>query len=140
MSEKNAAVGEEVDFFHPDLFVVPENGEAPYLMGYKCENCGKVWFPKLELCPGCWSDLNQIKLSRQGTLYSYSVIHIGQPGIKTPYVVGYIDFPENVRIYGQLEIEPDKVKTGIPVEVISGVVRTDKVGNPKMISYKFKAI
>ena len=127
-------------FFHPDLFVVPTDGKAPYLLGSKCDECGKVWFPKLELCPDCWSKLKQIPLSRTGKLYSYSIIHVGQRGIKSPYAIGYVDFPEDVRIYAQLAIPHDKIKSGMGVEVTQGVVRLDKNGNPIMLSYMFKAV
>ncbi|KUO72232.1 MAG: hypothetical protein APF81_00445 [Desulfosporosinus sp. BRH_c37] len=127
-------------FFHPDLFVVPTDGQAPYLLGYKCEDCGKTWFPKLEICPSCWTKLNQIKLSRTGKLYSYSFIHVGQRGIKSPYAIGYVDFPEEVRIYGQLAIPPESLKLGMDVEVVEGVVRIDKNGVPVMKSYMFKAV
>lgn len=130
----------EPTFFHPDLFVVPSDGKPPYLLGYKCEECGKVWFPKIDICPECWTNLNQIALSRIGKLYSYSIIHVGQRGIKSPYAVGYVDFPENVRIYAQLAIPHEKIKLGMDVGVVDGVVRFDKNGNPTMISYMFKAV
>lgn len=127
-------------FFHPDLFVIPTDGKAPYLLGSRCDECGKVWFPKLEVCPNCWSKLEQIPLSRTGKLYSYSIIHIGQKGIKSPYVIGYVDFPENVRVFAQIAIPHEKLRIGMGVEVIEGVVRLDKDGNPAMVSYMFKAV
>ena len=126
-------------FFHPDLFVVPTDGQAPYLLGYKCDDCGKIWFPKMEICPSCWTNLKQIPLSRTGVLYSYSIIHTGQRGIKAPYAVGYVDFPGDVRIYSQLAIPHEKIKLGMAVEVTEGVVRIDKSGNPVMRAYMFKA-
>jgi len=94
----------------------------------------------LEICPSCWTKLNQIKLSRTGKLYSYSFIHVGQRGIKSPYAIGYVDFPEEVRIYGQLAIPPESLKLGMDVEVVEGVVRIDKNGVPVMKSYMFKAV
>ena len=127
-------------FYHPDLFVIPESGESPYLLGYRCQSCGKTWFPKVAPCPECSSeDIVQTALSKVGKLYSYSTIHVGQKGIKTPYVIGYVDLPENVRIFAQLEIEPAELKIGMDVEVTSGVTRVDANGL-KTISYKFKAV
>jgi len=127
-------------FFHRDLFVVPTDGKAPYLLGYKCDGCGRVWFPKLEICPGCWTKLKQIALSRTGKLYSYSIVHVGQRGIKWPYAIGYVDFPEGVRIYSQLAIPLEKIKMGMDVEVVEGIVRVDKSGNPVMRAYMFKSV
>ncbi len=135
MNEQNETI-----FFHPDLFVVPENSEAPYLIGYHCEGCGKVWFPKVEICPNCWSEkIGQNPLSKVGKLYSYSIIHVGQKGIKAPYVIGYVDMPENVRIFAQLEIDPAQLKIGMDLQVTSGIIRVDENGKP-VLSYKFKPI
>lgn len=139
MPEKPANVQEQI-FFHPDLFAAPENGEKPCLWGYRCRGCGKTWFPKVVPCPDCWSeDVVQIALSKVGKLYSYSTIHVGQKGIKTPYVIGYVDLPENVRIFAQLDIDPAGLKIGMDVEVTSGVIRVDANGT-KTMSYKFKAV
>jgi len=140
MSEQVITDAKEPDFFHPDLFVVPTDGGAPYLLGYQCGDCGKVWFPKLDICPECWTGLKQIALSRTGKLYSYSIIHVGQRGIKSPYAVGYVDLMDNVRIYAQLAIPLEQIKLGMDVEVIEGVVRLDKNGDPAMVSYMFKAV
>lgn len=140
MTEKVNMQPEDKIFYHPDLFVIPENNEPPYLLGHKCEKCGKVWFPKLDMCPTCWSDrLAKISLSRVGKLYSYSIIHVGQKGIKTPYVIGYVDMPENVRIFAQIDIKPEDLQVGMDVEVVSGIIRLDQDGKP-VVSYKFKAL
>ncbi len=134
------ATNQEYEFYHPDLFVMPENGAKPYLLGYLCQKCGKTWFPKAVPCPECWSeDIIQIPLSRVGKLYSYSTVHVGQKGIQTPYVIGYVDLPENVRVFAQLDMEPAELKIGMDVEVTAGVTRVDPNG-VKTVSYKFKAV
>jgi benzoylsuccinyl-CoA thiolase BbsA subunit len=130
-------VENENDFFHPDLLVMSNNNEAPYLLGFKCEKCSKIWFPKVERCPSCWNNImHQIPLSRVGKLYSYSVIHIGQKGIKTPYVIGYVDLPENIRIFAQIDIDPKELKIDMDVEMTVGLIR---VIEKPVLSYKFKA-
>lgn len=136
MSEQDTS---ETTFFHPDLFVVPTDGEKPYLLGYKCESCGKVWFPRLDTCPNCWSNTKQIKLSKTGKLYSYSVIHVGPKEIKAPYVIGYVDLPENLRVFAQIKIDQDKVKCGMDVEVTDGPIRLEENGT-RVISYMFKPV
>lgn len=139
MSGQPTTDATETTFFHPDLFVIPADGGKPYLLGYKCNDCGKFWFPKLEMCPHCWTELQQVPLSKTGKLYSYAVIHIGAKGVKTPYIIAWIDMPENLRIFSQLAIPLEKVKIGMEVEVAQGIIKVGDDGKP-VLSYMFKAV
>ncbi|QTA92882.1 Zn-ribbon domain-containing OB-fold protein [Desulfonema magnum] len=130
----------DITFFHPDLLEVPEDGSPPYLKGYKCKKCGKLDFPKLSPCPTCWGEeFEMIPLSRKGILYSFADIYIGQPGMDTPYIVGYIDLPEEIRIFAQLDGEVESFKCDEEVELTTGPIRMNQDGLP-IISYKFKKV
>lgn len=139
MGEKTLNTEEQI-VFHPDLLVIPESGEAPYLTAYRCEECGKMWFPKLPYCPNCWSDkLAKTPLSRRGKLYSYTVTRVSGPDMKVPYVVGYVDFPEKVRVFAQIDAEPEQVKPDMEVEVSTGIIR-ENLNGKRVLSYKFKPV
>jgi len=126
----------DITFFRPDLVEYVPGGEL-YLKGYRCKNCGQLDFPKLSPCPNCWGeDFEIVKLSTRGKLYSVSDIYIGQAGITTPYIFGYIDLPENLRIFAQLEGEPGSFKCDEEVVLTIGEIRKNKDGFPLM-SYKF---
>ncbi len=128
----------DMTFFHPDLLEAPKDGSAPYLKGYRCKKCGKLDFPKLSPCPLCWGeDFEMVPLSRKGKLYSFADIYIGQPGMNTPYIVGYIDLPEDIRIFAQLDGEVQTFKCDEDVELTTGPIRMNQDGLP-IISYKFK--
>ena len=128
----------DITFFHPDLLEVPKDGSRPYLKGYRCEKCGQLDFPKLSPCPNCWGEgFEMVPLSRKGTLYSHSYIYVGQPGLKTPYIIGYIDLPENLRIFSMLEGKMESFRCGQEVELTVGPIRMNRDGLP-IISYKFK--
>ncbi len=132
---------DDMTFFHPDLLEVPEN-ERPYLKGYKCKGCGKIWFPKFIPCPNpdCWSeDMEIIPLSREGKIYSAADVYIGQPSMREymPLIVGYVDLPEGIRIFAQLEGEIGSFQCGDEVELITGPIRNNGRGEP-IISYKFR--
>ncbi len=130
----------DITFFHPDLLEVPSDGGKPYLKGYRCKACGQLDFPKLRLCPNCWgNDFDVVALSRRGRLYSYSDIYIGQAGMKTPYSFGYIDLPENLRIFAQLEGQPNTFQCDEEVELTVGPIRGNLDGLP-LVSYKFRKI
>ena len=66
-------------------------------------------------------------------------IFIGQGGMQTPYIFGYIDLPENLRIFAQLEGEVGSFTCDQEVELTVGTIRVNSDGLP-VTSYKFKKI
>jgi uncharacterized OB-fold protein len=134
---------DEIAFFHPDLLEIPQTG-PPHLKGYRCKRCAKIWFPKFIPCPNpdCWSeDMEVIPLSRKGRIYSATDVYIGQPSMREymPLIVGYVDLPEGIRIFAQLEGEIGSFQCGAEVELITGPIRNNTRGQP-IISYKFKKV
>jgi benzoylsuccinyl-CoA thiolase BbsA subunit len=132
---------ETATFFHPDLLEMPEKG-LPYLKGYRCRRCGKIWFPRFTSCPNpdCWSDeMDVIPLSRRGRIYSATDVFVGQSSMRqyVPLIVGYVDLPEGIRIFAQLEGEIGSFRCDDEVELTTGPVRNDAKGEP-IFSYKFK--
>ena len=140
MADKNRKES-DITFFHPDLLEIPPNG-PPYLKGYKCKRCGRIWFPKLLPCPNpdCWSeDMEIVPLSRKGIVYSVTDVFVGQPTMRddVPLILSYVDLPEGIRVFAQLEGEVGTFRCGDPVELTTGPVRKNTKGEPN-ISYKFK--
>lgn len=137
--KKPAEKKADITFFHPDLLEVPADGK-PYLKGYRCKACGQLDFPKLSLCPNCWGEeFEVVPLSRRGKLYSFSDIYVGQAGMKPPYVFGYVDLPENLRIFAQLEGPPNTFVCDEEVELTVGPIRDNRDGLP-LVSYKFRKV
>ena len=129
----------DITFYHPDLLEVPKDG-APYLKGYQCKKCGQLDFPKVSPCPNCWGEEFEIKpLSARGTLYSFSDLYIGQPGLDTPYVCGYIDLPENIRIFAMLKGDVNTFQCDEEVELTIGEIRKNSDGLP-ITSYMFQKV
>lgn len=132
---------EEQEIYHPDFFVIPEGGKKPYLIAFRCAECGKTWFPILPYCPNCWSDTFEKRELRKGKLYTYTIMYTPQKGIKPPLVFGFVDFSEEgVRVGAQIEVDAGKVKEqikiGMEMEVKAGAIREDTSGRD-IISYKF---
>lgn len=131
---------EAITFYHEDLFEIPKDGSPPFLKGYRCKKCGELDFPKTVPCPKCWGkEFDMVPLSRQGKLYSVTDIYIGQAGMDVPYVFGYIDLPEDIRIFAQLEGNVETFHCDDTVELVSGVIKKNRDGNP-ITSYKFKKV
>ena len=92
------------------------------------------------MCYNCWSDEFEIvPLSRRGKLYSVTDIYVGAPGMKTPYIFAYIDLPEDLRVFAQLEGEPGTYECDEEVELTVGPGRLNNDGVP-ITTYKFKKI
>jgi uncharacterized protein len=131
-------VNDDVEYF-PASRPWTEEAGAVRLHGSKCAHCGSVAFPPHPLCPGCGAQSGQdaVKLSPVGALYTFSEVHIAPKGFATPYVVGYVDLPEGVRLFGQIEGQAAELRLGQQVAVTLGWVRSD-TSSRMVISYRFK--
>ena len=87
--------------FHEGLFEDISGKKA--LVAAKCRQCGQIIFPGREVCLNCQgTDLETIHLSRQGKLYSYTIVHMPSEHFDPPYAVGWIELPEGIRIFSQV--------------------------------------
>src|SRR5687768_15969600 len=77
-------------------------------------SCGYNNFPSSDVCLRCWSqDVQVMKLSPTGVLYSFSSMRIED----ARHFVGYIDLPEDVRVFGRLTgSELQNPVCGMPVK------------------------
>ncbi len=129
----------DITFFHPDLLEVPQDGSLPFMKGFRCKKCGQLDF-KTAICTGCWGEeFEMVPLSRRAKVYSFSDIYIGQQGLDTPYIFAYVDFPENLRVFAQLEGEVGTYQCDEEVELTVGPIRLNNDKLP-ILSYKFKKI
>jgi uncharacterized OB-fold protein len=74
-----------------------------HLCGAECTACGTRIFPAAPVCPSCNAEqLKPLALGATGTLYAYSTVHIAPAVWQVPYVIGYVDLPEGVRVFGKV--------------------------------------
>ena len=126
-----------------DFLKIPDKGE-PYLQGYRCSGCQELYLAARTACPKCCSrdPMTVTRLSNQGHLYSYCVVHRSFPGVAVPYISAIVDLEGGGTVKGNLiNVEPDpaKIKFGMPVEVVykDALGRKDKEGN-SYLSYFFQ--
>ncbi len=111
------------------------------LLGSRCGGCGTTYFPAHALCVRCFSaqQMRPARLSRQGTVYTYSVVHQSTPEFPTPYVLAYVDLPEGVRVLAQLaEVSPEAVRMGMPVELVAARAKPAQAGTPDVLTFRFR--
>jgi uncharacterized OB-fold protein len=112
----------------------------PILVGSRCRRCGKVFFPKRDVCGECYGkDLEEIPLSTKGKLFTYSVAYVG-PRSEVPYAFGYIELPEGVKIFALLtEADPNELRVDMDVELTTKVIRSS-IDDREVLVYAFKPL
>ena len=124
-------------------FLKIPDGDEPYLEGSVCERCDARFLGQRLACSKCGArQLTMLKLSNQGTLYAYSIVHRSFPGVATPFISAIVDLEGGGNLKGNLiHIEPDpkKIEFGMPVEVVyaDALGRKDSDGNA-YLSYFFQ--
>jgi uncharacterized OB-fold protein len=115
-----------------------ENGEVR-LIGMRCPVCETRVFPAKDICHECGNEkgLEPALLSPTGTLYSFTEVHVALKGFPSPYVLGYVDLDDGVRVFGQVEHPAAELKVDEPMRLVLGVVKANAEGVP-VISYKFR--
>lgn len=123
-----APEAEAVELLHPDCW--RSEGERAALIAYRCDRCDTSYLPKAMTCVRCGGrSFVPQRLSPTGTLYTYSIVH-GAGGVwPDTYAVGYVDFPEGVRVFGQIrETSPDALHVGATVGAEPAVLYRRKDG------------
>ncbi len=120
-----------------------DSPEGLVLTGSRCEACGKVFFPKKVACPNCFDgELREVALSKRGTLHTYTLSTMGPLGMEPPYIIGFIDLPEGIKLFSVLaDCEPwdEVLEIGMEMEMVIGKIKQDQDGN-EILSYKFRPI
>ena len=102
------------------------------LIGSKCTECGRVFFPSRVVCPDC---------RRKG--HSYSVIRSPSDDFKkiAPYAVAIIELDEGAKLTSQLvDCDVDALEIGDPVEMVFRKISEDGPDGVITYGYKFKVL
>jgi len=125
----------------PGIMVLPPVSEKPYLVAGQCSNCGKTFFPKKEICPSCFDkgEVREIPLSQRGKLATFTIVRRSLGAKKLPYAMGYIETPENLRIFALLEdCDFDRLTIGMEMEVVFEEEELEE--GRKVTIYKFRPV
>ena len=112
---------------------------SPVLLGSRCEDCGARTFPPARVCPECMSEnMAEVELSNVGSLYAFSMVHVAPRGWKVPYIAGYVDLPEGVRVFTHVtNADPEHLEMDMPVQLTTAVLRHD---DEAVESYAFEPL
>ncbi len=112
------------------------------LVGEVCPNCSTKIFPPRDVCPNCQRlAKTPHAFSGRGEVYSYSTIHNAPEGFEkyAPYTVALVRLSEGPLITAQLtDVDEQDVYVGMPVEMVTRVLREDGERGMLVYGYKFK--
>lgn len=91
-----------------------------HLMGLKCKLCNHFLPPLTTICCYCNGvEFENVKLSQQGKLYSYTIIYQPHKHFEVPFSVGYVDLPEGIRIFAPLKKKGNMpFRIGMPMRLL----------------------
>lgn len=112
------------------------------LIGSKCKNCGKTYFPKRNICPNCKSmDLEDYKLPEYGEIESYTIVRSAPKGFEQyePYAVAIIKLIDGTKIMTQIvDTDFENIDIGKKVKLVFRKLMSN--GETGVIVYGHKAI
>lgn len=121
---------------------IPPSGD-PYLEAQRCKPCGALFLGERSSCSRCgaFEQFEPKRLANRGELYVYSIVHRSFPGVEVPYVSAIVDLEGGGTVKGNLigvEPSPDKIRMGMPVQVVFRKAPTkDREGN-EYLAYFFE--
>ncbi|MCS7087456.1 MAG: Zn-ribbon domain-containing OB-fold protein [Thermoflexales bacterium] len=112
------------------------------LVGEVCPHCGTKIFPPRDVCPACEGEAKTpFTFSGRGEVYSFTTIHSAPAGFEkyVPYVVALVRLEEGPLVTAQLtDVEEKDVYIGMPVEMVTRVLREDGERGVIVYGYKFR--
>lgn len=117
------------------------DGTEGVLLGRKCSGCGEYFFGSPSFCANCTSgDLQEVELSRQGVLRTYTIIWVPPPGWQgdVPYILGAVQLPEGPEIVSEVvDCPQESLRIGMSMELTLRVGGKDKEEN-ELVVYKWR--
>jgi uncharacterized protein len=113
------------------------DSEGLVLLGSHCPKCDRSYFPPRWECAVDMTPLEDVVLSRTGTLHVATYIRTPAYGREQRdaegYGVGEIDLPEGVRIQSVLLGSPDDWKPGARFRITGESIGDDAEGHPRIL-------
>lgn len=99
--------------------------DAAALRGAGCPACGVATYPPSTSCPRCGHSLHPLDLSRRGKLWTWTVQryppksppYVPRSEIYQPFVVGYVELPDGLRVEAVVDVPVDEVAIGMDLDL-----------------------
>jgi len=109
------------------------------LVGSQCAECAVTVYPADGACPRCGQGTSPVTLSTEGTLWTWTVQRYAPksppynppPEGFRPFVVGYVELPERVRVaavFDAADLPAIRIGAPVRIEATTGVPRATLIG------------
>lgn len=122
-----------------------ENPSRYNLLGFKCNSCGRYYFPRRAICTVCHrksvGKIEEVKLKGTGRIFSFTEVHDApeEMALQKPYVLAMVEFDEGPKVTGQvIDCDPCELKIGTPVRAV--LRKLSEEGPSGIIHYGYKFI
>ncbi len=115
-----------------------------YLEGLQCTSCGQTYTYEAtrracSRCTGAEAEqFKTVRLSDEGEVWVYTIVHQSFPGVETPFVGAIVDVPvegdaeHTVAVRANVvgvDPDPKSVSMGMKVKMRTRIAREDREGN-----------
>ncbi len=113
------------------------------LIGSKCTECGKHFYPERYICPVCKKTvkMEEVKFSGKGKVFTYTIVRVPPEGFKiySPYIIAIIELEEGAKVTGQIvDCDIEDVKIGMAVEAVFRKMKSEHESGIVLYGTKFK--
>lgn len=114
-----------------DLFVASAADGKPRLLGSRCRETGRIYFPAEVMNPDTHrvGTMEPVEILGSGHLISFTRVTRGLPGFPSPYALALIELDAGPSLVAQLEDWQDvDLAIDMPVDLVIGTIKLDKDG------------
>ena len=115
----------------------------PHLVAQQCDACGARFFDRRNACGACGGrSFQPVPVATTGHLRSFSIVHRAAPGVPVPFVSAIVEAGDGTTVRANLlEVapEPDAIRLGMPVRLVTYPVGTDSEGT-ECIAFGFAPV
>src|SRR5260221_1797393 len=94
-------------------------GADPHLEAQECTSCGALFFDRRNACASCGRrEFGRRRLSNDGVVRTFSIVHRATPDVKVPYVSAVVDLDGGGMAKANLvdvAPDPESVRLGMKV-------------------------
>ncbi|MCJ7488921.1 MAG: Zn-ribbon domain-containing OB-fold protein [Thermoplasmata archaeon] len=122
-----------------------ENPSRYNMVGFKCNNCGKFYFPPRIICPLCHrksvGKTEPVKMKGTGAIFSFTEVHEGmdEHNLQKPYILAMVELDEGAKVTGQV-IDCDASDLSIGTRVRATLRKLSEEGSAGVIHYGYKFV
>jgi uncharacterized OB-fold protein len=105
--------------------------EQGRLMGTRCKECGRHYFPPRAHCAASLSgDMEWFEVEGSGTLMGYSTLKYAPTGFKDdlPYTIATVDYGD-YRVFGRIDpnLSPEELSVGMEMTAVADQTRNGQL-------------